>query len=178
MDTKGINSAVIDLGKHEERNPRALTPHPRNAVLYGDELNEALLIDIREHGMREAIVITPDGVIISGHSRCKIAIALNYSLVSVIVVNLIDPIEIEAAMISANNTRQKTNYMRAREYQRLKPIEVARAKQRMLAGKTLNPMANLPQGFRIKNEYRNILCAYRAIYGDHRWMKSHYFKNI
>lgn len=156
MDTKGINSAVIDLGKHEERNPRALTPHPRNAVLYGDELNEALLIDIREHGMREAIVITPDGIIISGHSRCKIAIALNYSLVSVIVVNLIDPIEIEAAMISANNTRQKTNYMRAREYQRLKPIEEARAKQRMLAGKKITPPSNSAEGPAQQGEAREI----------------------
>jgi len=130
--------ATAEIAAVERRDPRTLQPHPLNAQLYGDAVDAGLRADIVEHGIREPLRVTADGTIISGHSRWAIALELGFPAVPVIVSSLEAPTEIVAEMISSNNKRQKTNYVRAREYQHLKPIqaELARQRQRRAAEAT------------------------------------------
>ena len=55
-----------------------------------------------------------------------------------------DENDILEAMIMANEQRERNNEQKAREFTKLKEIEVARAKVRQLAGKNLPE--NLPEG--------------------------------
>lgn len=130
----------------ERRDPRTLQPHPLNAQLYGDERDAGLRADIAANGIREPLRITADGTIISGHSRCAIAVELDLSDVPVIVSSLDDPTEILAEMISSNNRRKKTYYVLAREYQQLKPIQAELALRRKLSGCGEDHRVNFPHG--------------------------------
>ena len=130
----------------ERRDPRTLQPHQLNSLLYGDEQDEGLYSDIAMNGIREPLMITTDGTIISGHSRRTIAMELCLPDVPVIVSSLVDPLEIVAAMISSNNKRKKTNYQQAREYQQLKPILSELASRRKLSGHGEDHVPNLAHG--------------------------------
>ena len=107
--------------------PADLKPHPINKEIYGDEVDQEF-IDSVSSGLVEPIIATSEMTIISGHRRAMAATELEWELIPTVVRDdLVDPLDIEEALILANRQREKTNEQKAREYKRLKEIETARA---------------------------------------------------
>ena len=107
--------------------PADLKPHPINKEIYGDEVDQEF-IDSVSSGLVEPIVATSEMTIISGHRRAMAATELDWELIPTVVRDdLVDPLDVEEALILANRQREKTNEQKAREYKRLKEIEAARA---------------------------------------------------
>jgi protein gp37/ParB-like chromosome segregation protein Spo0J len=130
-----------------------LRPHPDNLAIYGDAdpRDAELLENIRTRGMLHPLLVTRDGVIISGHRRWRAAQALGHTHIAVTVFPSDDPLDILEALISANEQRPKTNEQLAREFRALMVVEEARAKQRMVdggkaagRGRQKQGVANLP----------------------------------
>lgn len=114
-----------------------LTPHPRNAALYGschglydDKLVESLLAGIWDG----EIQVTVDDVIISGHRRCEHAIFADIVEANVWVRDDLpsDPLspEVLSALLAGNLQRNKSNEQKLREFELWKEIESRLAKER------------------------------------------------
>ncbi|OPZ87789.1 MAG: Phage protein Gp37/Gp68 [bacterium ADurb.Bin429] len=112
------------------RAPTDLRPHPMNARLYGSGYDETLRVSIEEEGIITPLVITRDNVIISGHRRLAVALALDLETVPVTIIDETDQLEVTRKLILANTQRERTNEMKAREYRTLKHIETERARRR------------------------------------------------
>lgn len=114
--------------------PRNLKDHPLNVKVYGDHADEKFVESCRK-GIKEHLHVTPDNVVISGHRRKNAAIKIGFADVPVIVrMDLTDPLDIEEALLLANDSRDKTVEQRAREFKELERIESERAKIRKTAG--------------------------------------------
>ncbi|SDE21583.1 ParB/RepB/Spo0J family partition protein [Desulfuromonas thiophila] len=132
----------------ELRDPATLEPHPLNAEIYGDGADAELVQSVKEQGVMEPLLVTMDGVIISGHRRCHAA-KLAGQQVPVLVVDFGTLRDEEEAVIHNNRQREKTTEVRAREFARLKQIEAGRAKGRQVESALRNQPqslngANLP----------------------------------
>ena len=114
----------------EQRSVNELHPHPRNDTVYGDRSSPDLVASVRTHGVLNPLLITADGVIISGHRRWDAARIAGLATVPVVVSPLTDDLDILAAMIESNRQRQRTNEQLAREAKELLDIETERAKRR------------------------------------------------
>ncbi len=114
----------------EKRKITELKPHELNSKIYKDTFDEDFLSDIKEHGILTPLIITDNNVIISGHRRYEAAKALNFSDIPVIVSDLTDDLDIQAAVIRANKQRIKTNEQMGREYKILLEIEKEKANRR------------------------------------------------
>src|SRR5690606_17819586 len=89
---------------------------------------------VAKKGVQVPLLITPEGVIISGHRRRQAAVIARLKEVPVIVRNdLTDPLDIEWVLIETNRQREKTAEVLAREAQKLFAIEEERAKKRQSA---------------------------------------------
>lgn len=131
----------------EIRALHTIKPHPLNAALYADAADSDLLESIRKIGIQSPILITQDGLIISGHRRFNAAQMLQLSTVPVNVSSLTDPLDIEEALIETNRQRQKTTEQMAREFQRLKEIEGEKARRRQATKSQLPPnLAEVEKG--------------------------------
>jgi hypothetical protein len=81
MTTNTLRKPKLGQVSIQERPLRAICPSPENEKLYRpvstrDPEVIALAHSIREHGLREPIIVTTDGYILSGHRRyvaCKLA---------------------------------------------------------------------------------------------------------
>jgi len=65
-----------------------LKDHPKQAEMFGDVSDadlEALAANMREHGQRDPVEITPDGTVIAGHQRVRAAGRLGWKKVDVVV---------------------------------------------------------------------------------------------
>lgn len=113
----------------ELRNADSLTPHPRNAAIYGQP-DEALLESIQRYGIIQSIVITATGIIIAGHRRWAAAKRLGLVNVPVAIFPDDDDLEILAALVESNRNRNKTNEELSRESLLLFEIETERARRR------------------------------------------------
>jgi DNA repair photolyase len=136
-----------------------LKPHPLNKRIYGDTADDDLIAGIRQLGILTPLLVTADNVVISGHRRLDAARKLGLARVPVVISPLTDKLEIELALVSANEQRQRTVEQKIREYRHLAQIAAIQAKTRQReAGvhgstggrgrrkKTLGE--ELPQGFR------------------------------
>lgn len=113
--------------------PRNLKDHPLNAKVYGDHADEKFVESCR-NGITEHLHITADNVIISGHRRRQAAIRIGMAEVPVIIrTDLKDEMDIEKALLLANEYRDKTVEQRAREGKELERIEAELAKRRRAA---------------------------------------------
>ena len=96
-----------------------IRPHEENAKTYGDRDSIAdLLKSIGDHpkeGIREWLLVTKDGRIISGHRRYRAALKLEIADVPVRVFESDDELEIKRALLELNHQRTKTNVQRAAE---------------------------------------------------------------
>jgi ParB-like chromosome segregation protein Spo0J/protein gp37 len=110
-----------------------LRPHPLNERIYDDGPDEALIASIREHGILDPLLITPDGVVLSGHRRLAAARICGLVRVPAVACDEQDELVQEELLIQANRQRSKTNEQAAREAEALLAIESERARRRQLA---------------------------------------------
>jgi hypothetical protein len=78
-----------DWGRIEHRDPKDLKSHEKNG-LFGDIPEteyEEMKADIEARGIKTPLFITPDGRVLSGHLRLKVALEIGLSAVPVIVVD-------------------------------------------------------------------------------------------
>jgi len=123
------------IGETEYRSTEALHVHPINSQIYNDQADDELMESINEYGILTPLVITSEGLVISGHRRLDAARRLGIEEVPVRVIEVeADELEIEKMLIEANRQRQKSNEQIGREYMHLKRIEAEKAKQRMASG--------------------------------------------
>lgn len=116
----------------EFRLPDELDPHPLNGEIYGDrgDLDESFLGSIREQGILEPVVVTPDDTIISGHRRVAAALEVGIGEVPVRV-QAYDSERLEReALVHYNRQREKTFSQKMREAEVLEEIERERARER------------------------------------------------
>ena len=108
-----------------------LTPHPRNAGIYGDENIDELAERIQTSGgWIKPLVITSNGIIISGHRRWKAAQKLGLRTVPVEVRGFANESEELEALLLENVTREKTAEQKTREGNVWDEIEDKKARTR------------------------------------------------
>ena len=110
-----------------------LTPHPRNTMLYGDDVDQDLIDSIREFGVLEPLHITTRNQILSGHRRWRVAKSLGLGEVPCIVEKQVDPTDeraIARRIVHHNRQRVKTLEQRNAEAAILLDLERQRAKER------------------------------------------------
>lgn len=119
------------------RDPESLEPHPKNEDIYGDEELPADFVNsIRENGVREPIVVTPDGTVISGHRRRAAAVDIGLDEVPVVEREFEDEYEEWEAIIDYNRQRRKSPAQIVREAEVAMEIEDKRARDRQAHGET------------------------------------------
>ncbi|AEJ43693.1 ParB domain protein nuclease [Alicyclobacillus acidocaldarius subsp. acidocaldarius Tc-4-1] len=100
-----INEEAIPMNLiHIDR----LKPHPKNADYYADltgEKYEELKRSIEVHGIRDPLKILPDGTILAGHQRYRIARELGIEQVPVAIYD-VSPEEAEYLLIADNEERR------------------------------------------------------------------------
>lgn len=85
-----------------------LKPHPRNSEFFADLSGEKyaeLKRSIETHGIRDPLKILPDGTVIAGHQRLRIAKELGMEQVPVVIYD-VDPLEAEYLLIADNEERR------------------------------------------------------------------------
>jgi hypothetical protein len=107
-----------------------LRPHPLNARIYGDDADPALVASVREHGILEPLLVTVDGLVLSGHRRFAAARTCGHVTVHAVVIDEPDELAQQELLIQANRQRTKSNEQAAREAAALLEIERERAKRR------------------------------------------------
>ncbi len=70
--------------KHEEIQPDALIPHPKNYRDHPDDQLDHICASIKEHGFYRNIVVAKDSTILAGHGVVKAALKMGYKKVPVI----------------------------------------------------------------------------------------------
>lgn len=130
----------------EQRDPRSLENHLVNIELYGTDPRPEFVESVRTHGVLVPLIITQDGMVISGHSRRAAAIMTKLKTVPCIVSPLTDPDEIERALIESNRQREKTNEQKAREASHLLAIEERLAAKRQKATQAKPGEENIRHG--------------------------------
>ncbi len=139
----------------EYRAPADLEPHSLNDEVYGDrdDLDEALVESIDEHGILEPIVADPQPeagtsktapTILPGHRRVEAAKRVGLNQVPVRLVRLDTELERRERLLVHNQTREKTFSQKLREAAELERIERERAKQ--CQGTRTDIVENSPQG--------------------------------
>ncbi|AEJ43694.1 ParB domain protein nuclease [Alicyclobacillus acidocaldarius subsp. acidocaldarius Tc-4-1] len=85
-----------------------LKPHPKNAEYYADltgEKYEELRRSIEAHGIRDPLKVLPDGTIIAGHQRWRVAKELGLERVPVVIYDISEQ-EAEYLLIADNEERR------------------------------------------------------------------------
>jgi len=133
MSSASFNALSQDpvTPKLTQMNPKVLTPHHWNSAVYGkDEDVKELISLINNSKWVKPLVVTPIGVIISGHRRWKAVLALGWESVSVEVREFADETSELEALLLENASRLKTIEQKVREGEAWSEIEKRRAKQR------------------------------------------------
>ena len=91
-----------------QRKVAELYPHPKNQGIYGDEDIQKLAQSIKENGLSEALIITLDSKIISGHRRWKAVKLLGWETVNVIEIEFPNEAEELKALLLKNQVRRIT----------------------------------------------------------------------
>ena len=118
--------------KIEKRELVDLRPHPRNKEIYGT-LDVSDLVDRIEITKRiEAIKITPEGIILSGHRRVKAADELGRTEIDCIIIDDLDPNQQLELLLDENCYREKTNIQKIMEGIVYQEIESKKSEQRKI----------------------------------------------
>lgn len=136
LDSDRAPGAVIYVGFD------ALTPHPYNTKIYGDEDVTALAQSIAESGWMRPLTVTPNGVIISGHRRYRAGILLDWTTFPVVVENFASEEAEMERLLRENENRGKTPEQQIREGMAWEPIEASRAKMRQGTRRDLTSVKN------------------------------------
>lgn len=111
-----------------------LKDHPRQAEMFSDvddaEL-EALAENMRNHGLRDPVEVTPDGTVIAGHQRVRAARRLGWKEIDVVVRHDLaaeGPEAVERHFVEDNFVRRQLSPLaRAKCLKRLMELEEGRA---------------------------------------------------
>lgn len=128
-------------------NPRDLRKCSINIGLYGEEVSDEFVANIKKHGVIQPLVLAADATtIVAGHRRRQAAIVAGTNRVPCIVRgDLVDPLDIEEAVIVSNEQRERTTEQRAREFAHLKKIEEERIRLNLRTGRpSTTSSVNLP----------------------------------
>ena len=136
----------------ETRRIDELRQHPLNKAIYGDIADEALIESIRQNGVLVPVLVDQDGVVISGHRRCKAARKVGPTEIPVIVRHFETPEDAEAILIESNRQRGKSTEQKAREFTELKRIEAMRAKRRQ----EVTQFGAVPENFPAPGDARDL----------------------
>jgi N6-adenosine-specific RNA methylase IME4/ParB-like chromosome segregation protein Spo0J len=118
-----------------------LKPSKFASSIYDGTASADLIQSIEENGLLVPIWIADDNTIIAGHRRVDACRRLGLSEIEVEV----KPFS-ESLVIESNRYRDKTSEEKLREADALEKIEAAKAKERMLRGKAIDPAKNSAQG--------------------------------
>lgn len=119
------------------RDPKDLKPNPCNIRIYGTEpVDIDLMENIKDCGLKENLVIRPEGTLISGHRRWKALKELGYTTVPCIIRIYDSELEERKDLLAYNKQREKTYSQKINESDEYKAIFEEEAKQREIeAGK-------------------------------------------
>jgi len=130
-------------------------------IVVGDRIRkdfgdiQELAEDIKENGLINPPVVNKEYVLLAGERRLRACKSLGWPQIEVRMMDTRDAEHELRIEITENELRKEFTWTERLEYaRRLERIESINAKERMLAGKAINPTANLPQG-----ETRNIVAA-------------------
>jgi ParB family chromosome partitioning protein len=122
-----------------------LTPHPRNAIIYGANEDVSDLVElISESGWVEPLVVTPNYLIVSGHRRWRACQILGKQNIPVVFRDFPDEIAMLKALLLENASRNKTIEQRIREGMAWELIEQEKARHRQ---GTRTDLRNIPEKF-------------------------------
>lgn len=98
------------------RKSKDLKPHPWNIKIYGNEpVDQELVRSIEESGLKEHLVIKPNGILISGHRRLKALKELGYTTVPCIIRTYDSELEERKDLLAYNKQREKSYSQRMAE---------------------------------------------------------------
>ena len=112
--------------------PKELKPHPKNAEIYEERVDQDFEKSILENGILEPLVVNSQNVILSGARRWKAALKLGLEKVPCRIENPEDEVK---AILEYNRYRQKTSRELYNEWKIIREREATKAQERMLAGK-------------------------------------------
>ena len=119
----------------ECRDPIRLTDHPLHQKIYGDYVSQDLIDSVKADGILTPILITDEGVVISGRCRRLAAVAAQLDHVPCSVLDRkYSAAEIEQLLIASNIQRVKTASQVAFEADALLEIQKAINKERQANG--------------------------------------------
>jgi len=107
-----------------------LRPHALNAELYADGPDDNLIASVQEHGILTSLLVTEDGLIISGHRRWRAAQLAGLSEVCAIPLPDCDDDHLVRLLLEANAQRQKSLEQRLAEFEQYLHLEAREAKKR------------------------------------------------
>lgn len=110
--------------------PSQLKPDPLNIQIYGEDGYQDLVESIKQLGVLQALYVSSQGLIISGHRRWRAAIAAECPTVPVIRMNYASDLDRRQAIIEHNRYRVKNGQQLYNEGKELESIESERARQR------------------------------------------------
>lgn len=118
-----------------EVDPSTLKNHPLNIQIYGGDVDQSFIDDVKRRGVLEPVLATLENVIVAGHRRRVASIKNGLKKIPVLYdAALVDENDIAEAVIRSNReTRDRTVEQQAREYDSLLAIEEARAAARKAA---------------------------------------------
>ena len=122
-----------ESGDISEADPSNLTPHPKNAEIYGDtddvdDLDATFKESVAEKGVLEPLVITNGKEIISGHRRWLAARDAGLDEVPVRYSEFDDELAEREALIEFNRQREKTPGQIVNEFEEMLEIEKERGR--------------------------------------------------
>ena len=100
-----------------------LRPHPLSSQIYGVTHDSRLLESVKETGILSPLLVTANGMVVSGGERLWAARESGLAEVPVRLVPTLDETDIKLQVLAANIARDKTNEQRIREYQFYQEIE-------------------------------------------------------
>jgi len=130
--------------------PKELKPHPKNAEIYDDRLDQDFEDSISENGILEPLVVNSQNVILSGVRRWRAALKLGMDKVPC---RIEDPEDEVKAILEYNRYRQKTPREFYNEYRLIKEREALKAEERMFSGTSV---PNLEQGRVLKQAAKEL----------------------
>jgi len=108
---------------------------------------EELADDIKENGLINPPVVTPDLQLIAGERRLRACKHLGWEQIEVRVMTVRDYEHQLKMEISENENRKEFTFSERVDWaRRLERVEKEKARERMESGKAVNPVENLPQG--------------------------------
>lgn len=106
--------------------PSQLKPDPLNLAIYGEDGYQDLIESIKELGVLQALYVTSQGLIVSGHRRWRAAISAQCPTIPIIRMNYTTDLDRRRAIIEHNRYRIKNGQQLYNEGKELEAIEAKR----------------------------------------------------